>query len=139
MSLKYTSPPRNLRTFLWACKIGSGAGGTFVPGTRCKTSYTSYTCMYIYHINVCIYTMYMYVSVHHTSIIQVYIRPPYTYPPGTNPTSKAMGTCSGFSSPQRALPTETNVESGTSQSKSGTSVSLNDSGLPCSRAGAARR
>jgi len=34
--------------------------------------------------------------------------------------------------PQRALPTETKVESGTSQSKSGTSVNLSDSGKqPC--------
>ena len=33
-------------------------------------------------------------------------------------------------SPPRALPTETKVESGTSQSKSGTSVNLSNSGLP---------
>ena len=33
-------------------------------------------------------------------------------------------------SPQRALPTETKVESGTSQDKSGTSVNLRNSGNP---------
>ena len=40
-------------------------------------------------------------------------------------------------SPPRALPTETKVESGTSQSKSGTSVNLSNSGEPASPLAAA--
>ena len=36
-------------------------------------------------------------------------------------------------SPPRALPTETKVESGTSQNKNGTSVHLSDSGIPARR------
>jgi len=44
---------------------------------------------------------------------------------------------SGVPSASRALPTETKVESGTSQSKSGTSVNLSDIGK-CGVAGAAK-
>ena len=52
---------------------------------------------------------------------------------GADPTRPCWRDLSPFSSlrsPQRALPTETNVESGTSQSESGNSVNLSDSGNP---------
>ena len=43
----------------------------------------------------------------------------------------ALSPFGSLQSPLRARPTETKVESGTSQSKSGTSVNLSDSGEPC--------